>query len=182
MPGGLRCRWRSGRGVGRAGQVVLSAGLLVASLSVMGLPRPEVRATPPGAAPLAPPLERMRVTSPFGWRTGPDGAREFHAGLDLSASRREAVRAAAPGVVERVAEIPGGYGRYLVIRHDGGLETLYAHTERVLVAEGARVRRGQRVALAGRTGNATATHLHFEVRLDGEAVDPAPYLGPADGR
>lgn len=182
MPGGLRCRWRGGRGVGRAGQVVLSAGLVVASLAIMGLPWPEVRATRPDAAPLAPPLERMRVTSPFGWRTGPDGAREFHTGLDLEARRGEPVRAAASGVVETVADAPGGYGRYLVIRHEGGLETLYAHAERVLAAEGARVRRGEPVALAGRTGNATATHLHFEVRLDGEAVDPAPYLGPAGGR
>lgn len=182
MPRGLRCRWRSGRGVGRAAQVVLSAGLVVLSLGIMGLPLPEVRATRPAAAPLAPPLDGMRVTSPFGWRTGPDGTREFHTGLDLEAGRREPVRAAAAGVVETVADNPGGYGRYLVIRHDGGLETLYAHNERVLVAEGERVRRGERVALAGRTGNATATHLHFEVRLGGAAVDPAPYLGPADGR
>lgn len=117
-----------------------------------------------------------RATSGFGWRVGDGGRREFHAGADLPADEGQVVLAAADGVVERVAEEPAGYGRFLVIDHRNGWETLYAHLSGVLVAEGDPVRRGQPVARAGRTGNATRPHLHLELRFRGEAVDPLPYF------
>lgn len=119
------------------------------------------------------------VLSGYGWRTGRDGRQEFHAGVDLAARQGEPVRAAATGVVKAVGEEPAGYGRYVILDHGEGWETLYAHNDRILVAAGRQVRRGQAIARAGRTGNATAPHVHLEVRLAGSPVDPLPYLGLA---
>lgn len=117
-----------------------------------------------------------RVTSGFGWRAGSGDSPEFHTGVDLPAAEGETVRAAAAGVVEQVAEEPEGYGRYLLINHGDGWATLYAHNSRILVVQGQPVRRGQPVARAGRTGNATSSHVHFELRFRGEAVDPLPHF------
>lgn len=129
----------------------------------------------------APPVSGARVSSGFGWRVR-DGRPEFHAGLDLEAGEGTPVRALAPGVVRRVGDDPRGYGRYVVIAHGGGWETLYAHDAEVEVAAGEPVRRGQVIARVGRTGNATSPHLHLEVRLRGRPLDPAPLLGLAGPR
>jgi murein DD-endopeptidase MepM/ murein hydrolase activator NlpD len=117
------------------------------------------------------------VTSGFGARVHPIyGDVRVHKGLDLSARSGEAVHAAAGGVVVE-AGWQGGYGNAVLIDHGNGLATFYAHNSRNEVEIGQRVRAGDVIALAGSTGASTGPHVHFEVRVNGQAVDPAPYLG-----
>ena len=98
-----------------------------------------------------------------------------HPGLDIAVRAETEIRAAGAGVVKEARQ-DDIYGDYVLIDHGDGLETLYGHASRVLVREGDRVARGQLVALAGSTGVSTAPHLHFEVRLNGRAVDPMLYV------
>jgi murein DD-endopeptidase MepM/ murein hydrolase activator NlpD len=135
---------------------------------------PAVIGSPPSAAlagTLLWPVEAP-VTSPFGRREGYP-----HEGIDLGVPDGTAVRAAAAGQVVVAGERLSGYGRLLVVDHGDGLSTVYAHNSELLVAEGDRVASGQVIALSGHTGRVTAPHVHFEVRRDGEAVDPLPLLG-----
>lgn len=111
------------------------------------------------------------VSSGFGRRDG-----RMHLGVDLVVPTGTPVRAACDGVVAYAGEKLRGYGRLLIIKHGGGLTTVYAHNHELLVAEGAPVGRGQVIARSGATGRVTAPHLHFEVRVDGKATDPLPYL------
>lgn len=112
------------------------------------------------------------ITSRFGVARG---RRSHHAGLDIDGEQGDPIRAAADGRV-REAGRGGLYGKYLLIDHGDGLQTLYAHASRLLVKRGQRVVAGEPVALVGRSGNARGTHLHFEVRRDGRPVDPLPFL------
>lgn len=125
------------------------------------------------------------MSSRYGPREHPGGgARRFHRGLDLRAREGTPVHAVGDGRVARSGRA-GGYGNLLLLEHGAGLETLYAHHSRNLVAEGDRVRRGQVIALVGHTGNATGDHLHFEVRWRGGTIDPRtllPALSGAAGR
>ena len=113
-----------------------------------------------------------QVTSRYG---RPRGRRSHHVGLDIDGEDGDVIRAAAAGRVEQ-AKRGSRYGRYLVIDHGGGLQTLYAHASRLLVTRGDRVEAGDPVALVGRSGNAHGSHLHFEVHRDGRTVDPLPLL------
>jgi murein DD-endopeptidase MepM/ murein hydrolase activator NlpD len=108
------------------------------------------------------------ITSPF----GRDGYR-WHPGIDIGSLRSLEVRAAQPGVVERVGYATGfeGYGNIVEVRH-GRYEELYAHLSAYRVKVGQRVWAGEHIATAGCTGYCTGTHLHFEVRLHGVAVSP----------
>lgn len=117
------------------------------------------------------------TNSAFGTRKNPfrGRGRERHSGVDLSASRGTPVHAAGPGRVVR-AERGGGYGRVVYIDHGGGLETRYAHLQKILVEEGDFVPAGGVVGRVGSSGRATGPHLHFEVRRDGRAVAPAQIL------
>ena len=116
------------------------------------------------------------VTSGFGYRVHPIlGYRRFHAGIDFGASYGTVIRAADSGTVI-FAGWYGGYGRAVIIDHGNNLTTLYGHTSEVYVTEGQAVQRGQPIAAVGATGLATGPHLHFEVRVNGEPVDPANYL------
>lgn len=121
-----------------------------------------------------------RVSSPFGPRRleGEAEAR-LHAGLDIAAPTGTPIRAARGGTVT-FAGRRGGYGNTVVIEHGGGLSTLYAHAASIDVAEGDRVRAGAPIATVGSTGRSTGPHLHFEIRRDGEPVDPARALRIAD--
>jgi murein DD-endopeptidase MepM/ murein hydrolase activator NlpD len=105
---------------------------------------------------------------------GPRGF-AFHPGIDYPAPTGTPVRAARGGIV-RSAGVAAGYGNVVVVRHEEGVRTLYAHLSRILVAPGRRIAAGTVVGLVGQTGNATGPHLHFEVRVRGAAVDPAPAL------
>jgi len=112
------------------------------------------------------------VTSGFGWRSDPlNGQHRFHAGLDLRAAYGQDVRAATDGVVTFAGEKPG-YGLVVIVSHGSGLETRYAHLSSTTVVEGDRIRGGDLLARTGQSGRATGPHLHFEVRQDGQPVDP----------
>jgi murein DD-endopeptidase MepM/ murein hydrolase activator NlpD len=116
------------------------------------------------------------ITSPFGWRSNPfGGAPDFHQGLDIAAPTGTTVTAAASGTVI-MAQWYGGYGNYISIDHGGGYSTGYGHLSAIYVANGQTVQRGQAIGAVGSTGASTGPHLHFEVRINGKAVDPAPRL------
>ncbi len=116
------------------------------------------------------------ITSPFGWRSNPfGGAPEFHQGLDIAAPSGTAVTAAASGTVI-MAQWYGGYGNYILIDHGGGYSTGYGHLSAIYVSTGQAVQRGQAIGAVGSTGQSTGPHLHFEIRIAGKPVDPAPRL------
>lgn len=112
------------------------------------------------------PLQRYEVSSRYGKRWG-----RFHRGIDLQAPRGAQVLAVAAGRV-KFSGRSGAYGNRVVIEHGGGIETVYAHNLRNLVARGERVEQGQVIALVGRSGNASGYHLHFEFRRNGRALNP----------
>lgn len=115
-------------------------------------------------------------TSNFGWRTHPIfGTRRFHAGIDIGAGSGASIYAADSGTVVSAGS-RGGYGNTIVIDHGNGMATLYAHQSSFAVSSGASVSRGQVIGYVGSTGYSTGPHLHFEVRIDGAAVDPMRYF------
>lgn len=116
------------------------------------------------------------VGSGFGMRFHPILKRNrMHKGLDFHASSGSSIACAADGIVIS-ATYMRGFGNCLIVDHGGGLSTLYAHCSRLLVGSGARVSRGQRIGLVGSTGLSTGPHLHFEVHVNGKAVNPMGYL------
>ena len=116
------------------------------------------------------------VTSPFGWRIHPIlGYKKFHTGVDFGVGYGTPIRAADSGTVI-YATWMGGYGNVIIVDHGNGLSTLYAHQSSLAVGTGARLTRGQTVGYVGSTGFSTGPHLHFEVRVNGNPVDPMGYL------
>lgn len=119
----------------------------------------------------------MQINSPYGPRIGPTtGGADFHTGLDLQASCGLTVNAAAEGTVVSAGWDNTGYGNRVVVDHGNGLETTYNHMTSVAVQVGDTVSRDQLVGNAGTTGNSTGCHLHFEVQIDGEMIDPQKWL------
>ncbi len=117
-----------------------------------------------------------RLSSRFGRREDPiRGTIATHYGIDIPGALGTPVLAAAPGVV-RFAGTAGSYGGLVEIAHAGPLGTRYAHLSQILVRAGVHVEQGQPVALMGSTGRSTGSHLHFEVRVAGRAVDPLPWF------
>ena len=120
------------------------------------------------------------ITSPFGYRTHPIyGNTRFHSGIDIGAGFGDTIMAAASGTVIYVeTPVPGqnwggsGYGNYFIIDHGNGVSTLYAHCCNVYVSNGQSVSAGEAVGTVGSTGGSTGSHLHFEVRINGNRVDP----------
>ena len=122
-----------------------------------------------------------RITSPFGFRTNPlTGADEFHLGTDLSAAIGTPVLAASEGQVTK-SGYSSARGNYIIIRHGGGVQTLYQHLSCGLVRAGEVVQEGQLIALSGDTGDVTGPHLHLELLVDGICVDPACAFPELDG-
>lgn len=116
------------------------------------------------------------VVSGFGNRNNPiGGGTGFHAGLDIAASSGTPIRACRSGTVV-IAGWQGGYGNAVVIDHGGGMATLYGHQSQIAVSVGEQVLAGEVIGYVGSTGNSTGPHLHFEVRISGNPVDPTPYL------
>ena len=117
-----------------------------------------------------------RLSSGFGWRLDPiRGRRALHTGIDIPGPLGSPILAAAGGVVH-FAGGARGYGNMIEVDHGGGLVTRYAHLSRFLVASGAHVERGQTIAMMGSTGRSTGSHLHFEVRVNGQATGPLDWL------
>lgn len=118
-----------------------------------------------------------RLTSPFGYRIHPvTRARSLHTGIDLANSSGTAILASKNGVVERVG-YQGSYGNVVIINHGNGVTTLYAHLSGFNVRVGQNVQQGERIASMGSTGRSTGSHLHFEIRQNGNAVNPLNYIG-----
>ncbi|QHL89603.1 peptidoglycan DD-metalloendopeptidase family protein [Sphingomonas changnyeongensis] len=122
------------------------------------------------------PVDNLTLTSFFGVRADPfRGTAAMHAGVDIPGAVGTPIYATADGIVGRAGWY-GGYGNLVELEHGQGLQTRYGHLSRIMVAPGARVKRGDVIALMGSTGRSTGSHLHYEVRMDGRAVDPMPYL------
>lgn len=128
------------------------------------------------AIPSAQPTAYGSMTSPFGLRRDPfTGGRAMHNGIDFRGSHGQGILATGPGRV-RFAGWKGGYGRTIEIDHGAGVVTRYAHLSAIDVRVGEQVDRGDRIGRMGSTGRSTATHLHYEVRINGRAVNPRPLL------
>lgn len=130
------------------------------------------------AGTLGAPLASMATASPFGYRVSPitGGMGDFHRGQDYVAQCGTSVMAAATGTVTFVGWHQYGGGNRVVVDHGNGLETTYNHLSSFNVTEGQTVSRGDVIALSGTTGASTGCHLHFEVQVNGEVVDPTGWL------
>lgn len=122
------------------------------------------------------PISGGRLSSGFGGRKAPrKGASTNHKGIDWATPIGTAVMASSGGTVTR-AGWGSGYGYVVYIQHADGRETRYGHLSKVLVSVGQKVSQGQKIALSGNTGRSTGPHLHFEIRINGQAVNPLNYL------
>ena len=122
------------------------------------------------------PVDVPYRSSSYGWRHDPIlGIRAFHSGLDFSAATGEPIKATASGIVTASGIAPD-YGKFIKIKHGDGLETRYAHASKLLVKEGDIVSKEQIIALVGSTGRSTGPHLHYEIRLRGQSLDPRQYI------
>ncbi len=119
-------------------------------------------------------------TSGYGIRSDPfRGRAAMHAGIDLAGPYGTPIYATADGVVGRSEWNSGGYGNLVEINHGQGIQTRYGHLSRLIARPGQRVRRGELIGLMGSTGRSTGSHLHYEVRIDGRAVNPVPFMQPS---
>lgn len=117
------------------------------------------------------------ITSPYGWRRN-----RMHKGTDMKVQVGDSIRSAWPGQVRIVGWDPRGYGYFVVVRHPNGFETVYGHLSRPLVDEYEMVPSGYVLGLGGNTGRSTGSHLHFEIRYLGEAMDPAGVINFGTGQ
>lgn len=168
--------------IARANQAAWNQAQVGAGLAVA------MRELPPGTnlSPLALswPMIGARITQAFGPTSlvlepslGPYP--HFHTGIDLAAPLGTPVMAAADGIVVAVAHTSVGYGNYVMIAHGGGVITLYAHLLETDVSTGDKVARGKKIGLEGSSGLSTGPHVHFEVRINDQVVDPMRFLTPA---
>ncbi|HEX7853128.1 MAG TPA: M23 family metallopeptidase [Sphingobium sp.] len=128
------------------------------------------------AIPSRKPVDDIKLTSNFGVRSDPfNGSHRMHQGVDIPGALGTPVYATADGVVSR-AQWAGGYGNLVEINHGNGLQTRYGHMSKLIAQPNQRVVRGQLIGLMGSTGRSTGSHLHYEVRIAGAAVNPVPYL------
>jgi len=136
----------------------------------------ETLETAMAAVPAYMPVRNFNYTSGFGVRYDPfNGGAAMHAGLDMAGVMGEPIYAAASGTVITAGRA-NGYGNLIELDHGRGLATRYGHLSKILVHSGEQVKQGAMIARMGSTGRSTGTHLHFEVRVDGRAVNPRPYL------
>lgn len=117
-----------------------------------------------------------RISSEYGYRSDPfTGKKTMHTGIDISAAKGSSILAVEDGTVI-MATTNGGYGLCIKVDHGGGLVTLYAHCDEMLVKKGDKVKKGDLIARVGTTGRSTGNHLHFEVRVNNQHTDPMPYF------
>lgn len=155
----------------------------LSGLSAMGLPSGipmgKVANLTTSGGPMGPPVKGARLTSTFGYRidpvTGKPGA--SHRGIDLAAPVGTPIYSVADGVVVKAGPARG-YGNWVVIDHGGGIQTLYAHmySDQIYVRPGQKVKRGEHIAGMGSAGKSTGSHLHFEVIMNGQKVNPQQFL------
>jgi murein DD-endopeptidase MepM/ murein hydrolase activator NlpD len=130
------------------------------------------------AIPSINPVEAMRFTSQFGYRTDPfQGRRKNHKGLDIAGPIGTPIYATADAIVGR-AQWVRGYGKYVELEHGNAIQTRYGHLSAMNVQPGQRVRKGDVIGFMGSTGRSTGSHLHYEVRIAGEPVNPTSFLEP----
>jgi murein DD-endopeptidase MepM/ murein hydrolase activator NlpD len=148
----------------------VAAGLAGDALN--GIPSIGTESSPANPVALTDVTAASRVSSKFGWRQDPlTGEAKFHNGVDLAVAYGRDVKAAATGVVS-FAGVQNGYGNTVVIDHEGGRQTRYAHLSQELVRTGDVVAEGQVVGKSGNSGRSTGPHLHFEMLVNGRPVDP----------
>jgi murein DD-endopeptidase MepM/ murein hydrolase activator NlpD len=133
------------------------------------------------AVPSEKPVRTAAFTSGYGVRSDPfRGAAAMHAGIDLAGPIGTPIYATADGVVSAAGYNNGGYGNLVKIDHGRGIETRYGHLSAIMVSPGQHIVRGQQIARMGSTGRSTGSHLHYEVRIDGRAVNPIPFMKSTD--
>ena len=133
------------------------------------------------AVPSEKPVRTAEFTSGYGTRTDPfRGGAARHQGIDLAAPIGTPIYATADGIVVAAGWNSGGYGNLIKVDHGRGIETRYGHLSAILVSPGQHVVRGQQIARMGSTGRSTGSHLHYEVRIDGGAVNPIPFMKSND--
>jgi murein DD-endopeptidase MepM/ murein hydrolase activator NlpD len=159
-------------------QASLAAWTQSSQSSVAMVPPPEVTGPIPKAPPRAGDKFIWPVEGKLLLKYGPKQGGLHNDGINIAAPRGSPVRAADNGVVAYVGNELRGFGNLLLIKHDGGWMTAYAHNESILVGRGAKVKRGQTVARVGDSGSVITPQLHFEIRRGIRAVDPAKQLGP----
>ncbi|MDR2397919.1 MAG: M23 family metallopeptidase [Spirochaetaceae bacterium] len=119
---------------------------------------------------------RGRLTSPFGWRNDPiSGVRRYHAALDLAAATGTPIKAAMDGRISTVG-VNSVFGKYIIMSHTNGYQTMYAHMSAFSVTQGAMVTQGTKIGEVGSTGYSTGPHLHFAIFKNGRAVNPLDFL------
>jgi len=128
------------------------------------------------AIPSTMPVQGTNFTSGYGVRSDPfRGRAAMHAGVDLAGPTGTKIHATADGFVGR-AKWVNGYGNLVELDHGRGIQTRYGHLSKLLVRPGQRVKRGEVIGLMGSTGRSTGSHLHYEVRVDGKAINPTPFM------
>jgi len=128
------------------------------------------------AIPSAQPVKGTALTSGYGVRSDPfRGRAAMHAGIDLAGPINTPIYATADAVVDR-SQWANGYGNLIELNHGRGIQTRYGHLTRSIVQAGQRVKRGDLIGYMGSTGRSTGSHLHYEVRVDGKAVNPVPFM------
>jgi murein DD-endopeptidase MepM/ murein hydrolase activator NlpD len=133
------------------------------------------------AVPSEKPVKTAAFTSGYGVRSDPFAGRAaMHAGIDLSGPVGTPIYATADGVITTAAYNSGGYGNLIKIDHGKGIETRYGHLSAMNVRPGQRIKRGEMIGRMGSTGRSTGSHLHYEVRIDGRAVNPIPFMKSTD--
>lgn len=126
------------------------------------------------------PVKNFKLTSSYGFRTDPfKGRRARHKGLDMAGPVGTPIYATADGIVGR-SQWVRGYGKYIEINHGNEIQTRYGHMSRLNVKANARVKSGDLIGFMGSTGRSTGSHLHYEVRIAGEAVNPVPFMQSND--
>lgn len=150
----------------------LGSGVVEGDVTAYSSPIPQRSVSVPSRMPLA----GAALTSGYGMRNHPVlGGRRKHDGVDLAAPTGTPVYATADGVVGR-ADWYSSYGLYISVNHGASMETRYAHLSRLAVAAGDNVKKGDLIGYVGSTGRSTGPHLHYEVRVEGIAVNPIPYM------
>lgn len=127
--------------------------------------------------PIATPIKGYDISSSYGYRTHPvtGKRRSMHKGIDISSPKGTPIYATADGVISYSGRM-GSYGKYIEIQHGNKITTRYAHMSKLKVDKNSEVEKGDVIGYVGTTGRSTGPHLHYEIRIEGEAINPEPFL------